>query len=146
MSLSISSLFLLVTGVDSFSGRDSVMNVKGDFSIILVLIITKVFKVCIFIFRVLIKLLSHNFFFAAAVLPPFAISIFLVVMVLESVLMHELVELLVVELTIVALAVLDIDFNVLMVNFVIVVICWQHARENINLLIVIIFHIATTAR
>jgi hypothetical protein len=61
---------------------------------------------------------------------------------------HKLVELLVIKLAIVALAVLDIDFNVLVVNFVIIVICWQHPGENIDLLIiiVIVFHIPLTAR
>ena len=61
---------------------------------------------------------------------------------------HKLVELLVVELAIVALAVLDIDFNILVVNFVVILICWQHPGENIDLLIIIfiVFHIALTAR
>jgi hypothetical protein len=98
----------------------------------------------------LIKLLANGFFFAAAVLPPFAISIFLIIMMLQSVVMHKLVELLVVELTVIVLAVLNIDFNVLMVNFVIVffIIRWQHPRENIDLLIIIIivFHITLTSR
>lgn len=91
------------------------MHVKRDFIIIAVLVVSEALKIS-FVLVGDINLLLELLFAAASLL----------------VSLHELVKLMLVELLIVALAILDINFDILMVHYT---LCWEHARQNITALV-----------